>query len=431
MLETVLSRFEVASDTQMHFPEVDCQLAAATARITDPTTLLVFFSVFVGLVFLLARTKPFDRIFAYIPPIVWVYLLPAVGTSCGLTPSSSPLYDWCSNILMPAALLLLILATDLKAIARLGPPAIMMVLAGTFGIVVGGPLALGLFHSHLDPQAWKGLAALAGSWIGGLENMMAIKEGVGCPQEMFSPVIVVDSVVGYGWMSVLIALSVYQNRIDRWNKANRNVLDELNARLADYQTRESRPITLGSFSLMLAFGFGGGWCSMRVGESLPEVGAVMSHYTWGIVIVVALGLLLSFTPARRLENEGASTVAYGGLYLLVATMGATGDLRGVLEVPVLFVLGMVWIGVHIACLALAARLIRAPMFLFATGSMSNVGGVISTPIVATVYQRALAPVGILMGVLGNVIGTPAGLLCAELMSAVAQAHYGEAALGTK
>ena len=141
------------------------------ALITDPTTLLVFFAGFVGLIFLLSRSGPFKTLFRYLPPIVWVYLLPVFGTTCGLTPSTSPLYDWCSDHMLPFALLLLTLSTDLRSIAKLGPIATCMLLAGTFGIVVGGPVALSMFQPFLAPDTWKGLGALSGSWIGGLSNM--------------------------------------------------------------------------------------------------------------------------------------------------------------------------------------------------------------------------------------------------------------------
>ena len=395
--------------------------------ISDPTALLVFFAGFVGLVFLAARSGPFTPLFRYVPPIVWVYLLPVFGTTWGITPNASPLYDWFSSHLLPCSLLLLTMTTDLKAIARLGPYAIAMVLAGTVGIVIGGPLALAVFQSHLAPESWMGLATLAGSWIGGNENMLAIKEGIRCPDSQLGPIIIVDSVVGYGWMTVMIAFSGYQDAIDRRNHAKRAILDELNERLATYQAEHSRPMSLAAFSMILGIGFVGGWLSMRAGDHVPEIGSVFSHYTWGILIVVAAGLALSFTPARRLENEGATAVSYGGLYLLVASMGAKGDLQAVAEAPLLFAVGCLWIMIHVACLAIAARLLRAPCFLFATGSMANVGGVISAPVIAAVYQPALAPVGILMGVLGNIVGTPAGLLCAQLMAWVASAYYGDAA----
>ena len=396
--------------------------------ISDPTVLLVFFSGFVGVVFIASKLPGLNRIFRYIPPIVWVYLLPVFGTTLNITPAESPFYTWCSSYLLPCSLLLLTLSTDLKAIARLGPLAAAMLLSGTVGIVIGGPIALAIFQSGLDPETWKGLGALAGSWIGGGSNMLAIKEGVKCPNSVFAPVIIVDSVVGYGWMSIMIMLSGYQNVVDRWNGANRAVLNELNTRLTEYKAAHSRPLTLPSFSIMIGVGFVGSWFCMRLGDRIPEFGSVLSHYTYGVLLVVMVGLLLSFTPARRLDNEGASSVAYGGLYLLTATMGAGGNLAALIEAPLLVVLGIVWVAVHVSCLVVAMRLLRAPMFLFATGSQGNIGGVISTPVVAGVYQPALAPVGVLMGVLGNIIGTPAGLLCAQLMYWVASAYFGDAAL---
>lgn len=393
--------------------------ADAAPLISDPTALLVFFSGFVGLVFLLSQTTLLKPLFRYLPPIVWVYLLPVFGTTFGLTPQSSPLYDWCSDHMLPFALLLLTLSTDLKAIARLGPIATCMLLAGTFGIVIGGPIALAIFQPFLGPETWKGMGALSGSWIGGLSNMLAIKEGVQCPDDVFAPMIIVDSVVGYGWMTIVIAFSGHQQAIDGFNRANRQVIDDLNARLADWKEKNSRPLTLQSFGMMLGVGLVCSWVCMRAGEQIPPLGSVLSHYTYGILLVVVAGLCLSFTPVQRLEHQGASSVAYGGLYIMVATMGAGGDLAAVLDAPLLLAVGVVWMSIHVLCLLAAMRLLRAPMFLFATGSMGNVGGVVSTPVVAGVYQGALPSVGILMGVLGNLIGTPAGLLCAQLMSWVA------------
>ncbi len=403
-------------------------IETAPALIREPSALVAFFAGFVALLFLAARTAPFDRVFHFLPPIVWAYLLPVFFTTFGLTPAESPFYDWCTATLLPFALLLLILSTDLKALAKLGPPATAMLLAGTAGIVVGGPISLALFQPFLDPQAWKGLGALSGSWIGGLSNMVAIKEGIGTSDAALSPLIIVDSVVGYGWMSVLIAFSGHQDRVDRWNGASREVLDELSERMARVQAEKARPLTVPAFSWMLGVGLVVSWACMRVGELVPEIGSVLSSYTYGVLLIVAVGIALSFTKARELEYQGASSVAYGGLYLMIGTMGAGGNLKAVLEAPLLLLVGVVWIGVHISCLVVAMRLLKTPVFLLATGSMGNIGGVVSAPVVAGVFQPSLATVGVLMGVLGNLVGTPAGLFCAQLMAWVARAYHGDLSL---
>lgn len=52
--------------------------------------------------------------------------------------------------------------------------AIIMMLAGTVGIIIGGPIALAVFGQWLPPDAWKGFAALSGSWISGTANLVAM-----------------------------------------------------------------------------------------------------------------------------------------------------------------------------------------------------------------------------------------------------------------
>ena len=104
--------------------------------------------------------------------------------------------------------------------------------------------------------------------------------------------------------------------------------------------------------------------------------------TWAVLIVVTGGLILSFTPLRKLETKGASHLGYTALYLLLAGIGARADLRAVLDAPVYLLAGAVWIAIHVAVLLVAARLVRAPLFFVATGSMANIGGAASAPVVA-------------------------------------------------
>ena len=80
--------------------------------------------------------------------------------------------------------------------------------------------------------------------------------------------------------------------------------------------------------------------------------------------------------------------------------------------------GAVWIAIHLGILLIAARIVRAPFFFVATGSMANIGGAASAPVVAGVYHRAMAPIGLLMAVAGYIFGIYAALLCAWLLGLV-------------
>jgi uncharacterized membrane protein len=138
-----------------------------------------------------------------------------------------------------------------------------------------------------------------------------------------------------------------------------------------------------------------------------------------VLIAVTAGLVLSFTPMRKLEADGASRIGYVALYLLLTSIGAQGDLTAVFDAPLYLLAGLVWITFHVALLFGAAKLLRAPLFFVATGSMANVGGAASAPIVAGVYHPAMAPVGLLMAVAGYILGIYGGLVCAWLLGQIA------------
>jgi uncharacterized membrane protein len=299
--------------------------------------------------------------------------------------------------------------------------ALLMMLAGTAGIVIGGPIAFGIFGGFLeDPEAWKGFASLSGSWIGGTANLLAMQESVEASASTLAPLLVVDVVAGYGWMGVLIFLSAYQERFDRWVGADAGQIEKLNARMEAVES-ERTPADTGDFALIVGIAISAAVGARLTGDLLPELGTptIITSGTWAVLIVVTAGLLLSFTPLQDIERKGASKIGYFALYLLLTSIGAKADLMAVLEVPLYLVTGVVWIGIHIIVLLLAARWLRAPLFFVATGSMANVGGAASAPIVAGVYLPAMAPVGLLMGVAGYILGIYAALGCGWLIGQVA------------
>src|SRR5918996_6647745 len=92
------------------------------------------------------------------PPILGAYMRQMTPTPGGIIPPASPAYDWITRYVLPLALLLLMMTVDVPALLKLGRPATVMMLTGTMGIVIGGPLAFAAFGHWLPPDAWKGLA---------------------------------------------------------------------------------------------------------------------------------------------------------------------------------------------------------------------------------------------------------------------------------
>lgn len=389
------------------------------AMITDWPALLVIYTSFIGIIYFIKAKTKFGRMFNYVPPIIWVYFLPMLGTTLGIFPTASPFYDWVKNLLLPASLVLLLISADIKSMARLGPKAIGTMLFGTVGVIVGGPIALLLFKSWLPPDTWMGMGALSGSWIGGSSNMVAIKESINCPSGIYGIMLVVDVLIGYGWMGIVLALSAFQDRIDKYFKVDRSIIDDLNRRVAEFQASHKRPMEFVDFAVILTVGLGAGYFSLQAGYWLPPVGKIISAFGWAIIISSTLGIIFSFTRLSRLESAGASHVGNFFLYLLLTTIGAQADLKAVFDAPLFLLVGVVWVLIHGIFLFVGGRILKAPMFLIATGSQANIGGVVSAPIVASVYQPSLAPVGLLLGIFGNIVGLYAGLLCATLLQFVA------------
>lgn len=389
------------------------------AFITDPLSVMSVLLVFLASLFALHQVPAARKLFHVIPLLVFAYFVPTVLSNLGLIPIQSSLYTFITRTLLPASLMLLVLSVDIPAILRLGRNAVILFLTATATIVLGGPLALflcqGLIPDALGDQAWRGLAALSGSWIGGGANFVAIGESVGASANTLSMMVVVDVAVAEVWMIVLLFFAGREKQMDERIGADRRSLDEVRRRIAEFENEVSRPTTLPDLLTLLALAFGGTAVATALSGVLPPVGEIISSFTWVVLIVTALAVTLSFTPVRRLEGAGASKLGSVLLYVLVASIGARAQFSKVLEVPGLIVVGAVWMTFHATTLLLVRRWLKAPIFFAAVGSKANVGGAASAPILASAFHPALAPVGVLLAVGGYVLGSSAALLCAALL----------------
>ena len=380
------------------------------------------------------------RFYSVVPSLLVCYFLPSVLTTLGVyDPDQSQLYFVASRYLLPASLVLLTLSIDLPAIMRLGPKAGIMFLAGTFGIIVGGPLAI-ILVSWVNPEivggsgpdaVWRGMTTVAGSWIGGGANQTAMKEVFEVGDDIFSAMIAVDVIVANIWMAVLLFGIGRSAKIDRFLQADTTAIEVVRKRVEDYQAQVRRIPDLTDLMKVLGVGFGVMGLSHLLADLIApwlqtnapslERYNLTSGFFWIVVIATTAGLVLSYTRLRDLEGVGASRIGSALLYVLIAAVGMRMNLLAVAENPGLFAVGAVWIGFHALVLIIVAKLIRAPYFFLAVGSQANVGGAASAPIVASAFHPALATVGVLLAVLGYALGTYGAWLCGQLMRLVVPA----------
>jgi len=139
------------------------------------------------------------------------------------------------------------------------------------------------------------------------------------------------------------------------------------------------------------------------------------------VLSTLVGLLLSFTRARKIENAGASRVGTVFLYFLIACIGMQMDFMKLFDRLELILIGVIWMSVHVIFIWYAARLVKAPLFYMAVGSQGNVGAAASAPVVAAAFHPTLAPVGVLLGTVGYATGTLVAYMVGQILRVMAGA----------
>lgn len=413
--------------------------------ISNDAVIFGLLMIILGLIFYTADSdKPFWRKFySFIPSVLLCYFIPSLlNTFNVIDGESSGLYFMASRYLLPSALVLLTISIDFKGIMQLGPKALIMFLAGTLGIIIGGPVAMFLV-SLVAPEVvagdevWRGLSTIAGSWIGGGANQAAMLEVFGADPATFSTMVTVDVIVANIWMAVLLFGAGRSKKVDKLFQADASAIDEVQKGIEKYRKSIAKMPTLSSTLVVLAVGFGitgiSHFFADRIAPALaalalrqdPVTGArpyawltefsLTSGFFWLVVIATTFGIILSFTRARRLEGVGASRMGSVFIYVLVATIGMQMDITSIADNPGLFAVGLVWMLVHVSVLLGVGKLIKAPFFFTAVGSQANVGGAASAPIVASAFHESLAPVGVLLAVLGYAAGTYCAYICGLLM----------------
>lgn len=368
--------------------------------------------ILIGLVawlLLVSRHPVGERIFRWLPIPLWCYITPMILRAAGWLPATKAVCAGITDQVLPVAMGLLLLGLDVTALRRIGPQAIIAMLAGTCSIALGGPLLLLAFRSQLPPEAWQSIGTLAATWTGGSLNMLAIQTILNVPDRAFAPLVVVDAVVAYTWMVCLISCRALAAPINRWLGAS-EAHTERGVSEADAGVPWCWQATFRA--VVLAVGLS--WFCQVLARPLPIGRMVSSTTGWVVLLVTSLALLLSCVSAVRRVGRHGGAIGYSCLYVVLASLGAQANPSALAATPVWLLLGLSWLVVHAVALLAVGRIFRLPLGVLATASQANVGGVVSAPMVAAVYSPELTPVGLLLAVAGNAVGTYLGLLSAAL-----------------
>ncbi len=408
--------------------------------ITNDAVITGMLAIILGAVFFTAHSahRFWKKFYRFVPIILLCYFIPSLLTTFGIIDAeNSRVYFVASRYLLPMALVLLCLNINIPAIINLGPKALILFFTGTVGIVVGGPIAL-LIMSWLSPDSvggqgpeavWRGMTTVAGSWIGGSANQTAMKEVFGASDTLFSAMVAVDVIVANVWMAVILYMAGKAKEIDKKIGADAGAIDILRERVETIEKKMARLTSQPDLIIIVALGMGVTGLSHFLADIIaPWFGenvswaarlSLHSQFFWLIIFATTGGLMLSFTKAREYEGAGASKVGSVCIFMLVAAIGTHMDLTAIFRSPMFFVLGAIWMSIHASLMLIMCRVLKAPLFYMAVASQANVGGAASAPVVAAAFHPSLAPVGVLLAVLGYAVGTYAAWLCGIILQTIA------------
>jgi uncharacterized membrane protein len=352
------------------------------------------------------------RLFQFLPPLIFIYLVPLLLTNSDVLPAESPVYAALDELMLPMLLVLLLLKVNVRGAVRVMGRGIGVMFFGTLGVMVGAPIALTIVRPWLGPEIWKSFGALAGSWIGGTGNLAAVGNMIDANGTEIGLAVLADSITYIVWLPVLLGSKRYADQFASFTGVEANRVEQMEEAAEELHEAAEAPTTR-DYLFLICVGLCAAWIAELLAEHLPLVEPVLSQNTWKFLLITTIGLGLSYSPLHRIP--GSHELAMALLYLFVAKMGASAELEEVADQAVPFLIGAaIWITIHGVFCVLGAKLFRTDLHTAAIASAANIGGAASASVVASYHRRSLVPAAILMAMIGYAMGNYCAYLTALL-----------------
>ena len=352
------------------------------------------------------------RLFSVLPPIVLTYLFVTALAVSGAWQASEDITAAQRTLtmqLLPALLFLLMIGCDLRAILKLGPRMLAVFACAMASILAAIVIVFLLFRHVLPAEGWMMLSTLSATWTGGSANLVAVKQSIGLPDNLLPSVLLADALCYSVWVVVLFSAARFAPAFDRWTRADTR---------PPLPSVEEHPVgTAGAGNVLLWLGAAlvVGNASSATATLLP-VSGLLTTTAWTVIIATIIGLVVARTSAAR--SPVPAPLASAMLALLVAVLASQSNFAGLATAPLFVAVGFSVLLLHIALLALLAKLFRFDLYLCGIASLAQIGGVATAPVLAATYSRALVPAAVLLATLGLVLGTGVGLSMAGLLSSL-------------
>lgn len=372
----------------------------------------------------------FKKLYQWIPPILFLYLLPTIATNTGLVPRGNTIRELSMNIILPVSLIVLTSIIHIPDLLKVTRQGLVVFLFGTVGIVIGGPIALfvyGLFDPAVltgagEQATWRGLICIAGSWINGTPGLLSMKEVYGSSESLFLTSLAADVILQNIWMFFLLYSVRIQHPINRWLTGKKEVdFTFIENEQKEMESNGKKKLhsyffhfmVLGLVYFLVIFSsdFSAAYFTTKLRLTDSDAFSFLEKKSfWLILYSTSFGLVLSMTNLLKNGVQFWTKLGNTMLFFVIASIGSQLELDNIQLNYSFFIIGILWLLLHLVFLIIGAKLMKAPWHYIAIGSQANIGGPASASVVAVSFHLGLASLGIILGVLSNVIGNYANLI---------------------
>lgn len=178
------------------------------------------------------------------------------------------------------------------------------------------------------------------------------------------------------------------------------------------ETNADKQSTMEEILITLGIGGGSAWLCTAAGNHMPQIGS-LNAFGWCVIFCMILGTLYSLTGLQKLRP--ASTIGTLFLYLLLANLGSWADFGAIGEAPMFMVCGAFIMVIHAVLFFILAKICKLDAFSVWVADIAAIGGEATAPTVAASFESKLAPIGILMGLTGVLVGTYLSILITKIL----------------
>lgn len=379
--------------------------------------LLLFVS---GIIIYLEKNFKDSLFFKYIPALVVIYFGSMVLSTLGVWDMTSKSVSGARSVLkdaiLPAMIFLMLLRADLRDIAKLGPRMIISFFTSSLTIMAGFVIAFVLFKNHLAENAPLTFGALAGSWVGGTQNMVAVQQAVGLEGSGMGYTLLIDSIDYSIWIMFLLFLVPFQAKFNKWTKADTTKIDNINEHLTKKFSTISKEIKFQDIFFLLGVSFAVTAITGIIGDKMVQIPSLsfMGATGWSIIITTILGVIAAMTPLSRIP--GSPELSNVLLYILIGLIASNANFLELTQAPYYIIAGFVILIVHGLLMTLISKIFKLDLFTCGISSLANIGGVASAPVLAAAYSQSLVPIAVLMALIGVITGTFFGIGVAKFLA---------------